>query len=278
MGKITEALKKVTDERIARIQKKPEIQYIVKKVENTSIDQHIVSFHDPTSPIGEQYKILRTNIQSLKYEKNYKSYVITSAIDREGKTITALNLAITMAHDLNYKSVLLIDADMRKGKVSKYMGLDSAPGLSELLQGKADPDDVFLNPGIANLTFILAGKHPKNPSELLNSKKMESFLSLFKTKFDYVFVDVPPVLPLTDACILGSMVDGVILIIQAGRTQHDVIKHAESRLYQARAKTVGYVMTNIEYHVPDYLYRYIHKYDNYHYYNKQTVRKGGELK
>ena len=94
MGKITEALKKVADERVMRIQKRPEIQYVVKKVKNTSIDQHVVSFHDPNSHIGEQYKILRTNIQSLKYTKNYKSFVLTSAIDGEGKTVTTIGLSM----------------------------------------------------------------------------------------------------------------------------------------------------------------------------------------
>ncbi len=272
MGKITEALKKVTDERIARIQKKPEIQYVVRKVQNTTIDEHVVSFHDPSSPVGEQYKILRTNIQSLKYTKNYKSYVITSAIDSEGKTLTSLNLAMAMAHDLNNKSVLLIDADMRKGGMAKYLGLKSHPGLSELLQDKAESESIFVNPGTENLTIVLSGKTTRKPSELLNSKKMEQLLSMFKSKFDYIFIDTPPVMSVTDACILGPMVDGVLLVIQAGRTQRDVVKHAESRLYQARAKTIGYVMTNLEYHLPHYLYRYMHKYDNYYNYERETVK------
>ncbi len=273
MGKITEALKKVTNERVARIQKKQDIQYIVRKTKNTSIDEHVVSFHDPSSPVGEQYKILRTNIQSLKYTKNYKSYVITSAIDSEGKTLTSLNLAIAMAHDLNNKSVLLIDADMRRGRVAKYLGLKSHPGLSELLQDTAESESVFVNPGVENLTIVLSGKTTKKPSELLNSKKMEQLLSMFKSKFDYIFIDTPPVMSVTDACILGPMVDGVLLVIQAGRTQRDVVKHAESRLYQARAKTIGFVMTKLEYHLPHYLYRYVHKYDNYRYYSEANGKK-----
>src|SRR3989338_536233 len=99
MGRITEALKKVSDERIQRLQKKIEVQYVVKKLENTKIDEHVVSFHDPSSPVGEQYKILRTNIQSLKSNKSYKTFLLTSAINGEGKTITSINLAIAMAHD-----------------------------------------------------------------------------------------------------------------------------------------------------------------------------------
>ena len=273
MGKITEALKKVSDERISRIQKKPEVQYIIRKIDNTTIDQHIVSFHDAGSPVGEQYKILRTNIQSLAHTKNYKTFVITSALAGEGKTITAINLAISMAHDLDNKSILLIDADMRKGKIAKYFGLGSHPGLSELLKGNADQEGVLINPGIPNLTVVLAGKTPKNASELLNSKKMEQILSYFKTRFDYILIDTPPVMPLTDACILGPVVDGIIMVIQAGKTQRDIIAHAEQRLYQVRAKTIGYVLTNIEYHLPQYLYRYVHQYDGNYSYEEKAAAK-----
>ncbi|MFH1868730.1 MAG: hypothetical protein ABH843_07145, partial [Candidatus Omnitrophota bacterium] len=142
MGRITEALRKVGDERILRINKKPEFQYVVKRVENTSIDEHVVSFHDPSSPVGEQYKILRTNIQSIRFEKNYKTFAITSSIHQEGKTITSINLAIALAHDLNDKSVLLIDADMRKGSVARYLGIESSPGLCEVLKGEASEESV----------------------------------------------------------------------------------------------------------------------------------------
>jgi len=277
MGKITEALKKVTDDRLTRIQKKPEFEYVVKRLENTVLDQRLVSFHDSTSPIGEQYKILRTNIQTLRRKQGYKSFVITSSIGGEGKTVTALNLAIAMAQDSGSKSVLLIDADMRKGRVAKYMGIKSQRGLSELLQEKVSAESVFTGAGIENLTFVLSGKSPKHPSELLNSKKMERFLAACRTKFDYILIDAPPVLPVTDACILAPMADGVIMVVQAGRTQVDAIKHAETRLYQARAKLIGCVLTNVEYHVPSYLHRYINKYDSYYRYHekeKEFEREG----
>ena len=179
MGKITDALKKIKDDRfqqIQKIQRKPEIQYVVKKVENTKIEPHIVSFHDPSSPIGEQYKIIRMNIQSLSKTKFYKTFVVTSSISGEGKTVTAVNLAVMMAHDLNNKNILLIDADLRKGKVAKYMGLNKSPGLSEILKGEVEPDATFVSPNIDNLTIIPSGKTPKNPAELLGSKKMKAVL------------------------------------------------------------------------------------------------------
>lgn len=270
MGRITDALKKVADERVTRIQKKPEALYVVKKIENTNIDEHVVSFHDPSSHIGEQYKIIRTNIQSLKSTKDLKTFLITSSISGEGKTVTSVNLAMTMAHDLNNKSILLVDADMRKGKVAKCLGLHTTPGLSEILKGDVDAELTFITPSIDNLTVIPSGKVPKNPAELLGSKKMKSFIESMRARFDYIFIDSPPVMPLTDPCVIGAVVDGVILVIQSGRTQRDLIKHTEHRLAQCHAKTLGYIMTNVEYHLPQYLYRYVNKYGEDAYYHEKA--------
>ena len=272
MGKITDALKKIKDDRLQQIQKiqrKPEIQYVVKKIENTKIEPHIVSFHDPSSPIGEQYKIVRMNIQSLSATKGYKTFAITSSISGEGKTVTAVNLAVMMAQDLNNKNILLIDADIRKGKVAKYMGLNRSPGLSEILKAGVEPDDTFVSPNIDNLTIIPSGATPKNPAELLGSKKMKTVLESLKARFDYIFIDSPPVMPLADPCILGAMADGVIMVVQAGRTQRDMVKHAEQRLLQSHANIAGYVMTNVEYHLPEYLYRYMNKYSDESYINEK---------
>ncbi len=102
---------------------------------------------------------------------------------------------------------------------------------------------------------------------------MQSLLTSFKHRFDYIILDTPPVMPLTDSCILGSHVDGAILTVQASRTQRGMVKHAQSRLHQAGAKVLGYIMTNVEFHLPHYLYRYIQEYDTYNYkYDHVTER------
>jgi capsular exopolysaccharide synthesis family protein len=274
MGKITDALKKIKDDRLQQIQKiqrKPEVQYVVKKIENTKIEPHIVSFHDPSSPVGEQYKIMRTNIQSMQITKGLKTFLITSSINGEGKTVTSINLVIEMAGDLNGKNILLIDADMRKGRVAQYLGLNKNPGLSEILKGDLEPDATFVSPNIDNLTIIPSGKVPKNPAELLGSKKMKVMLESLRARFDYIFIDSPPVMPLTDPCILGAMADGVIMVAQAGRTQRDMIKHAQQRLTQSHANVLGFIITNVEYHLPTYLYRYVNKYSDESYINEHVT-------
>ena len=262
MGKITDALKKAAQERLARIEKlgqKTEVKYefIATKNVESSVDPRIVAFHDPKSAVAEQYRVLRTNMQALNSKNPIKVVTITSSIHGEGKTITAINLALTMAQDLNHKSILLVDADLRRSKVSKYLGIKSEKGLSDLITNGVNIDDTLLNIGLNNLTILPAGKSPPNPAELLGSVKVKNLISLLKSKYDYIIFDTPPIVSVTDAGVLGAQTDGVIMVIQANRTQKGVIKHGEGLLKQAQAKTLGYILTNIQYHIPAYIYRYL---------------------
>ncbi|MBU1062166.1 MAG: CpsD/CapB family tyrosine-protein kinase [Candidatus Omnitrophica bacterium] len=263
MGKITQALKKAAEDRLSRIDKKPQHSYVVKIdpqiTKDLNIDEHVVAFSDPRSPVAEQYKTLRTNLLSLSSTaRPIKTIAITSSINSEGKTITALNLAITMAHDLNNKSILFVDADLRKSRIHKILGIDKVDsGLSEYLQDSLLLNNVLIKTGIENLTLLPAGKGPKNPAELLSSYRMRDLLKILKNNFDYIIIDAPPVLPVTDPSVIGAQVDGVLMVIQAGRTQRNIVQHAKQLLDQARVKVLGYVMTSVEYHLPQYLYRYM---------------------
>lgn len=262
MGKITEALKKAAQERLARIEKldrKADVKYqfIVKKTIDSKIDPRIISFYDPNSSVTEQYRILRTNIQAISSKHPIKAITITSSTHREGKTITAINLAISMAHDLNKKQVLLIDGDLRRAGISKYLGFNSKVGLSDLITNGTSIDEALLNIGIDNFTILPAGKIPPNPAELLGSVKMKNLIGILKTKYDYIIIDTPPIIPVTDSGVIGAQTDGVIIVIQAERTQKGVVEHGESLLKQAQAKVLGYILTNIQYHIPGYIYRYL---------------------
>jgi len=263
MGKLTEALKKAAQERLNRIEKldkQAEVKYefIAKKTVESQIDPRIVTFYDHNSPVTEQYRHLRTNLQAINSKQPLKVLTITSAIHGEGKTITAINLAISMAHDLSKKKILLIDADMRRSRISKYLGINAETGLADLLSDGVKADEALLSlGGIENLTILPAGKIPKNPAELLGSTKMRNLISGLKEKFDYILLDTPPVIPVTDAGVIGAQTDGVIMVIQANRTQKGVVSHGESQLKQAHAKLLGYILTNIQYHIPAYIYRYL---------------------
>jgi len=264
MGKFTDLLKKVADERLTRIEKmdhrtQVKYEFVARKTVESDIDPRIVTFYDPVSPVTEQYRTLRTNLAALSSSaKPIKAVTITSATHGEGKTISAINLAITMARDLNNKSVLLIDADMRRSKVSRYLGIPPQAGLSEMLGDSTAFDEGLLNiNGIPNLTVLPAGKHPNNPAELLGSGRMKELLNKLKARFDFIIVDAPPVVPVTDVGIFGKLMDGVLMVVQANRTQKGVIKHAVSLLKQAQTELLGYVLTDIRYHIPAYIYRYL---------------------
>lgn len=262
MGKITNALKKAAAERLERIEKLDKhagfkFQFIAKKSIDSKIDPRIVSFHEPSSSVAEQYRKLRTNIAGIDSKYPLKAITISSSTHSEGKTITAINLAISMAHDLNKKSIILVDADMRRGRISKYLGFNEELGLSDLLTNGANVDDALINIGIENLTILPAGKNPHNPAELLGSPQSKNFIKMLKSKFDYIIFDAPPIIPVTDAGLLGAQTDGVIMVIQTNRTQRGVVKHGEGLLKQAQAKLLGYVLTNVQYHIPGYIYRYL---------------------
>ncbi|HOY08819.1 MAG TPA: CpsD/CapB family tyrosine-protein kinase [Candidatus Omnitrophota bacterium] len=260
MGKLTEALRKAADERLERIEKinklKTHDRLVIKKMGDSKVDPRVITYFDPKSPISEQYKILRTNVLSLNKIKTNKAIVITSAINTEGKTVTTLNLSMTIAQSAQPK-VLVIDADMRRGRIARYLGVEHNVGLSDVLQGKATLEEAVFKIDVENLNFIASGPVPENPAELLDSQEMKNFLGDLKRQFDYIIIDTPPIIAVTDSGILGAQVDGVIMVIQAGRTQRGIIKRASELLHQCHAKVLGHVLTNIEYHLPQYIYRYL---------------------
>ena len=261
MGKITEALQKAAKERIDRLDKAVRIQeqkqFVARKMKDSKVDARLIPYFDPKSLVSEQYKSLVTNLLSLNKGKPPHVIAITSSISAEGKSVTALNLAITLSHGIHKPKVLLIDADMRKGKIVKYLGVDNHKGLSEYLSGQAELDDIVFHIDIDHLNFISCGQVPSHPADLLASARMNDLIRQLRTQFEYIIIDTPPVIPVTDAVIIGSHVDGVLMVIKAGETQRGIVRRAEELLNQAHAKIVGHVLTGIEYFVPNYIYRYL---------------------
>lgn len=261
MGKITNALKKAAEDRVVRMEKinkiKARDKLIVKKIGESNVDPSIVSYFDQKALISEQFKILRTNILSLNKGKPPKSLVVTSSLHAEGKTVTSLNLAFSLSQAVRKPKVLLIDGDLRRGSIGKYLGIGERAGLTEVLSGNASLDDVMFNLDQDNLTFMTSGEVPENPAELLASENMADFLATVRSQFDHILIDMPPIIAVTDAGIVGPQVEGVLMVIQAGRTQRGIVRRAEEFLNQSHSKIIGHVLTNIEYHLPEYIYRYL---------------------
>lgn len=261
MGKITEALRKAAEERLERIDKINRIrehhELVIQKIGDSKVDPRIVSYFDPKSLIAEQYKILRTNILSAHLKRPLKTLVITSSLHSEGKTITALNLAMVIAQSTQKPRVLLMDADMRRGRVAKYLGVEQHSGLTEVLTGRVDPSQALFHIDIENLTFMAAGAVAENPAELLASDGMKGLLAEMRMRFDHILIDTPPIISVTDSGIVSALTDGVLMVIQAGRTQRGIVQRATELLDQAHSKVIGHVLTNIEYHLPEYIYRYL---------------------
>jgi len=262
MGKITRALQKATQESIEHIEKIIKIkeceQMIVHKLKDSKVDARLVAYFDPKAVISEQYKILSTNILSLNKGKPPKTIAITSSIASEGKTVSSLNLAVTLSQATHKPRIILIDADMRKGQLLQYLGSSPRRGLSEFLKGEASLDEIIFSlDDISHLSFISSGAIPINPAELLASEQMRELIINLRAQYNFVLIDTPPVIPVTDAVIIGSNVEGVLLVIKSGHTQRGMVSRAVELLNQAHSKIIGHVLTGVEYFIPEYIYRYL---------------------
>lgn len=204
---------------------------------------------DPRSPRAESFRTLRTNLQFLDADRTDRSFVVTSSIESEGKSTTGANLAIALS-DAGSR-VLLVDADLRRPKVSDYMGLEGAVGLTDVLIGRAELKDVVQQWGRRELFVLPAGHIPPNPSELLGSDRMSHLISEFNRAFDVVIYDTPPLLPVTDAAILAKTVGGTLLVVAAGRTHKNQLKGALSALENVGAPVSGLVLTMLPTKGPD---------------------------
>ena len=212
-------------------------------------DRPLIVHVDPRSPRAESFRTLRTNLQFLDVGRTDRSFVVTSSIESEGKSTTGANLAIALA-DAGSR-VLLIDADLRRPKVAEYMGVEGAVGLTDLLIGRADLDDLIQPWGKGQLFVLPAGQIPPNPSELLGSARMSHFIDEFNRLFDVVIYDTPPLLPVTDAAILAKNVGGAIIVVAAGRTHKNQLKGAISALGNVGAPISGLVLTMLPTKGPD---------------------------
>lgn len=208
----------------------------------------------PKSPIAEQYRTIRTNIQFSSVDNELQTIIVTSAGPGEGKSTTTANLAVVFAQQ--GKRVLLVDADLRKPTVHYTFRLENHVGLSNVLTRQASLEDA-INPTTQDKLWVLtSGPIPPNPSELLGSKGMISLIELAKNEFDVIILDTPPVLAVTDSQILSNYADGVVLVVSSGKTETDAAKRAKDLLVSAKAKILGVVLNNKKQAESNYYYYY----------------------
>lgn len=207
-------------------------------------DSNLITLTDPKSYTSEAYRMCRTNLHYLNIDKAHKSIVVSSAHEMEGKTTTACNLAIIMAQA--GKNVLLIDCDMRKPKIHIMFDTDKDMGLTNIMAGDIDYKEVIKDvDDVMSLSIITSGPIPPNPSEILHSNAMKDLLVKVKDEFDLVLIDAPPVCVVTDATILGTLVDGVILVMASEQTTTDSGWTAIKALAKVNAKILGIILTKV---------------------------------
>lgn len=242
----------------------------------SKIQPFLISLLSPKSTVAEAYRSLRTNVEFLSLDKNVSTLCVTSATLMEGKTTTAINLALSVAQ--MGKKILLVEADLRRPFVHHAFGIPRDPGLAEIIVGNKDHreclrtvtdlilgplglEKVMASPNIDKLFILTSGTPPPNPAEFLNSQRMTDLIAALRQEFDMIIFDCSPILPVTDAAILASKTDGTLIVYRVGRTARSALKRAKTLLENVRGKVLGIVLTGVRAEIsPDYeeleYYRY----------------------
>ncbi|KHE67986.1 CpsD/CapB family tyrosine-protein kinase [Halobacillus sp. BBL2006] len=214
----------------------------------------LIANDNPKSPISEQFRTIRTNLQFTSIDKDLETMLVTSASPSEGKSITTANTAVVFAQQ--GKKVLLIDADLRKPTIHYTFRTDNTYGLSNYLVGNRSIFDLVRESEIENLDILPCGPIPPNPSELLGSRKMEKFIREAKQSYDMVIFDTPPVLAVTDSQVLSRFVDGVMLVVRSKQTEQEAAHKAKELLLKSKANILGAVLNDKDIKSSNYYYYY----------------------
>jgi len=203
----------------------------------------LVAARAPHSAAAEQYRAIRTRIAQSEGDRRCRTIMVTSPLHSDGKTLTALNLALTMAQEF-HRRVVAIDADLRNGSLHKLFGLPDGPGLSDVLTGSIPLDQALVSLPDLRLTILPAGSPASQPTELLGSAEMRRVVDTLHTQFDRIVVDTPPASPLADVGVLSPLIDGIVLVVRAGRTPRPAIDRALAEFDPDRL--LGLVLNDVE--------------------------------
>jgi protein-tyrosine kinase len=217
----------------------------------------LITLMAPKSPISEQYRTIRTNIQFSTVDEAIRSIVVTSTAPGEGKSTTVSNLAVVFAQQ--GKKVLLIDADLRKPTTHYTFQLLNTKGLTNVLTKQIHFHEAVQETVMENLNILTSGPIPPNPSELLASNAMKQLLKEAYKLYDLVLFDSPPILAVTDAQVLANLSDGSIMVTSSGFTDKDAAVKAKELLENAKSKLLGAILNNKQVNEKSYYYYYSYK-------------------
>jgi len=219
-----------------------------------SVKRMLVTAFNPRSPVSEAYRTLRTNISFSSVDSEIKTILVTSAGPGEGKSTTISNLGVAYAQA--GQKVLLIDSDLRKPVLHRIFHVSNKIGLTDILTNNAEIGQAVRQTFVPDLHLLPSGPIPPNPSELLGSRKMAALVEELRGKYDMILIDTPPVLALTDAQIVSSLSDGVLLVIDSGKVRQQIALRAKANLEQVNARILGVILNNV-----------IHKESEHYYYS-----------
>jgi polysaccharide biosynthesis transport protein len=259
------ALRKAED--VYRVFGIPVLVTIPRYRTDVNQDYHLIVMQEYDSFVSEQYRILYTKMNELSKENSHKIFAITSALQNEGKTVTALNLAVVMAKDFG-KKTLVLEGDFRRPTISLYLKVKLEEGLFDILSSTLDIQSTMVPVANTlvpfaddNLTVLPVVRRIQNSTSLLSSQRMRDLFSVLREQYDFILVDAPPILPLSDMNIFENVVDGIIMVVRAETTTKDAVMRALNTM--GTDKVLGIVLNDVR-HAPFSYYRYNYKY-NYKY-------------
>lgn len=231
---------------------------MAKKSKMNKDARKLITVTQPKSPVAEQYRTIRTNIEFMAVDREIQAILVTSATQGEGKSTTSSNLAVAYAQQ--GKNVLIIDTDMRRPTVHYTFRVANGLGLSSLLTRQAEKDKAILPTKVDNLSILTAGPIPPNPAELLSSRAMEHLTEQLREEFDIIIFDAPPLLQVADSRITSKLTDGVVLVVGCTTSDRQRVLKAKEQLELAEAKILGVVLNRREL-TDDSAYQYYYSYE-----------------
>jgi polysaccharide biosynthesis transport protein len=230
-------------------------------------DPAIIPWRQLIATSGEPYRALRTAILLSHSDHPPGTILVTSALPSEGKTVTAVNLAIVLAQ--TGARTLVMEMDMRKPRLARMFGIENRIGMSVYLSGNTEEVAGIVKTAVPNLYIVPSGALPPNPAELIGSQRMKECLARLSQEFNYIVIDTPPVLPCTDAVVLSRCVDGVVLVARGGKTPRKVLENAAVQILSVGSKILGVVLNDLDLSRPEYSYHYGRYYRQYPYYRAE---------